>query len=497
MTYRKLATLSAALLLSTLSAEAETLRWGRAGDAATLDPHAATDGYTQQLLHNIYEPLIRFEPGGAVSGVLAASWLASAGDPNLWVFNLKRATFHDGAEFDAEDVVFSINRARAEGSAFAGDASQIISVRETTPRTIEIRVAEPAATPPAVLSRILIMDSGWATKNGSASATTPATDMTNGTGPYKLESRDADVRTKLTANERYAGPPPAVTEVIYLPIADAGFRAKALAWAEVEILQDVSPADLKSLDGIENVAVESAPANSMLYLGYKFGAGETAETAQNPLNNALVREAVDRAIDREEIASFASGDASAIMAPSFVEGWSKGLAAQLSPNPSKAKELLAKAGYPDGFAIKLDVAEDNEATANRIKAMLTSIGIWADVVTRPQAEHEAHVASGASAFHLSSYSAPGYSSAPILNWLVNGQDGYSNPALSSQVASLAGIRNKAERRTALAQAWLNVQKERIVLPLAQRRIAHAMRASVSVQPDPNGLTRFNTVRFND
>ncbi len=494
VTYRKLAALSAALLLTTLSAEAETLRWGRAGDAATLDPHAAADGYTQQLLHNIYEPLIRFEPGGAASGVLAASWLASAGDPNLWVFNLKRATFHDGAEFDAEDVVFSINRARAEGSAFAGEASQIISVRETSPRTVEIRMAEPAAAPPAVLTRILIMDSGWANENGLASANSTAADKANGTGPYKLESRDAAVRTKLTANDRYAGPPPAAKEVVYLPIADSELRGKALAWAELEILQDVSAADLKRLDGIEDVAVETAPANSVLYLGYRFGAGGADG---NPFDNALVREAIDRTVDRDEVASFANSDATAILAPSFAEGWSKGLAAQLSPNPARAKELLAEAGYPDGFGVKLDVARGDEATANRIKAMLTSIGIWADVVARPQADHDAHVASGESAFHLSSYSAPGYGSAPILSWLVDGQKGYANAELSSQVAALANIRNRNERRTALAGLWLNVQKERIVLPLAQRRVAHAMRASVSVQPDPNGLTRFDTVRFND
>jgi peptide/nickel transport system substrate-binding protein len=490
VTYRTLAALSAALLLSTFSAVAETVRWGRAGDAATLDPHAAADGYTQQLLHNIYEPLIRFEPGGAVSGVLAASWLSSAGDPNRWVFNLKRAVFHDGAEFDSDDVVFSINRARANGSAFADATSDIVAVRATNARSVEIRFATPSAVVPAVMSRILILDSGWAEENGDGHAA----DHANGTGPYKLDSRDAAVRTKLVAHERYAGPAPAAGEVIYLPIDNPAMQTKALAWGEIEVLQDASPADLNSLEGNESVAVETAPANSVLYLGYKFGGTD------NPFDKPLVREAIDRAIDRAEVASFVDrghADATAILAPSFVEGWSKGLAAQLSPNRVKAKELLTEAGYPDGFAVKLDVAKGDEAAANRIKAMLTSIGIWADVVARPAAAHEAHVASGASAFHLSGYSAPGYDSDAILEWLIDGQEGYSNSELSAQVEALAGMRAKSERRSALAKLWLDAQNERIVLPVAQRRIAHAMRASVSVQVDPNGLTRFDTIRFND
>ena len=497
MTRQTLIVCTAALFLSTLAAHAETVRWGRSGDAETLDPHAAADKFTQQLLHNVYEPLIRFEPGGAVSGVLAASWLASANDPNLWVFNLKRAVFHDGAEFDADDVVFSLDRARAEGSAFAEAAADIVAVRAMGPRSVEIRFAAPSPVPPAVLSRILIMDSGWAQENGVAAATKPASDKANGTGPYKVDSRDPAVRTKLVANERYAGLPPAAEEVVYLPIANPAIQTKALGWDELDVLQDASAADVESLKNEDGIAIESGPANSVLYLGFRFGA---AETTDNPFDKALVREAVDRAIDRPEVASFVDrgqAEATALLVPAFVGGWSKGLAAPISPDKTRAKALLAEAGYPEGFAVKLDVATGAAAAANRIKAMLTSIGIWADVVPRPAAAHEAYVASGESAFHLSSYAAPGFDSAAVLEWLVDKQDGYSNAGLSQRVAALSGMFNKNERRSEMAKLWLDVQNERIALPIAQRHIAHAMRAAVSVQPDPNGLTRFDTIRFND
>src|SRR6056297_147161 len=106
----------AALLATTAAgASAETLRWARAGDSLTLDPHAQNEGPTHTLAHQIYEPLIIRDTTGAFQPALATSWAPKEGDPNVWVFNLRQGVaYHDGADFKAEDVVFSINRAQSE-----------------------------------------------------------------------------------------------------------------------------------------------------------------------------------------------------------------------------------------------------------------------------------------------------------------------------------------------------------------------------------------------
>jgi peptide/nickel transport system substrate-binding protein len=385
-------------------------------------------------------------------------------------------------------------------------------VRALDPRSVEIRFAEPSPTLPAAISDILIMDKEWAEANGVTKAVAPGTGdepfsarRANGTGPYRLESRDPDVHTKLVVNERYSGPArPAADEIVYLPIVNPAMQATALVRGEIDVLQDVAFADFVRLQEEDGIAVETGPANAVLYLGYRFGApevdGEALGDAKNPFDDPKVREAIDIAISRSQAAGFVDrghAQPTAILAAPFVNGWSRGLAAEVTPDRTRAKELLAQAGYPDGFAVKLDAANADAAVANRISSLLASIGIWADVVTRPRVAHDAHLASGQSAFHLTDYSASGYDSAAILEWLVEEHEGYENQTLSQRIDALSGMKPRSERNTAIAALWLDVQNERIVLPIAQRQIAHAMRDGIYVPVDPNNQTRFEAIRFND
>ena len=100
---------------STAVVNAETLRWARAGDALTLDP-AQNEGPTHTVRHQMYEPLIIRDVTGAFVPTLATNWAPDPENPNVWVFNLRQGVkFHDGADFTAEDVVFSFERAKQFG----------------------------------------------------------------------------------------------------------------------------------------------------------------------------------------------------------------------------------------------------------------------------------------------------------------------------------------------------------------------------------------------
>ena len=112
--------MAAALLTATApDAGAETLRWARAGDALTLDPHAQNEGPTSALAHQVMEPLVLRDMTGRIVPALATGWGRSESDPNVWVFRLREGVrFHDGAEFDSEDAVFSFNRAMTPESDF-------------------------------------------------------------------------------------------------------------------------------------------------------------------------------------------------------------------------------------------------------------------------------------------------------------------------------------------------------------------------------------------
>ena len=108
---RSAAAALAAVCLIGSAADAKSLRWARSGDALTLDPHAQNESPTHNLMHLFYEPLVLREIDGKLAPALAVSWQVTS-DPSIWEFKLRRGVaFHNGNAFDADDVVFSLNRA--------------------------------------------------------------------------------------------------------------------------------------------------------------------------------------------------------------------------------------------------------------------------------------------------------------------------------------------------------------------------------------------------
>jgi peptide/nickel transport system substrate-binding protein len=154
--------LSAALLFSsTTLVSAETLKWARAGDSLTLDPHAQNEGPTSTLAHQIMEPLIIRDHTGAIEAALATEWGPSADNPNIWVFTLREGvTFHDGAAFDSEDVVFSMNRAMTPDSDYKELLASVKEVRAAGPYTVEIETNGPNPIMSNNLTNLFIMDKG-------------------------------------------------------------------------------------------------------------------------------------------------------------------------------------------------------------------------------------------------------------------------------------------------------------------------------------------------
>ena len=196
--------LAAALLASTaLSASAETVRWARAGDSLTLDPHAQNEGPTHTLAHQIYEPLIIRDYDGAFEPALATEWGPKADDPNVWVFKLREGvTFHDGSAFTAEDVVFSFERAKTPDSDMKELLTSITEIRAVDDYTVEFVTDGPNPILANNVTNLFIMDKTWTEANDATKVqdyeggeTTFAAANTNGTGPFVLQSREPDVKT--------------------------------------------------------------------------------------------------------------------------------------------------------------------------------------------------------------------------------------------------------------------------------------------------------------
>lgn len=151
--------LGAAAVASPISARAETLRWSFQGEAETMDPCGRFEIFTLGFLHNIYEPLVRYDSDLVIEPALVTSW--EAVDDTTWRFTLRQGvTFHDGSAFTAEDVVFSFRRANKEGSAFIPTLAPVSEVVALDDHTVEFRLSRPQPVLLKTLAFWFIMDDG-------------------------------------------------------------------------------------------------------------------------------------------------------------------------------------------------------------------------------------------------------------------------------------------------------------------------------------------------
>jgi peptide/nickel transport system substrate-binding protein len=519
--------LSAALLFSsTTLVSAETLKWARAGDSLTLDPHAQNEGPTSTLAHQIMEPLIIRDHTGAIEAALATEWGPSADNPNIWVFTLREGvTFHDGAAFDSEDVVFSMNRAMTPDSDYKELLASVKEVRAAGPYTVEIETNGPNPIMSNNLTNLFIMDKGWAEANGAVKVQdyeggedTFAAKNANGTGPYKLVSREPDVKTVLAANENYWGAgefPLQVTAVEYTPIQNPATRVAALLSGEVDFIQDVPVQDLARVAGTNGLDVRTAPQNRVIFFGLNAGDADLANDnieGANPLADVRVRRAMSMAINRDAIKQVVmrgQSDPAGMIAPPFVNGWDADMDGSSTTNIEGAKALMAEAGYGDGFSIQLDCPNDryinDEAICQASVGMLAQIGIDVNLDAKPKAQHFPLLSNLQTDFYMLGWGVPTYDSEYIFNFLVHGRTDkygswnatrFTNDALNEKIVSLASNTDLAARNADIAAIWQVVQDEAIYIPLHHQVLNWGMKSNVGTIVDPGDSPKMKYFELN-
>lgn len=522
---KSLTRIAAALAATTMLAgvaNAETIRWARSSDALTLDPHSQNQGVTHTFAHHIYETLLDRSVAGELQPRLATEWFIKDGDPTVWVFKLRQGVkFHDGADLTAEDVVFSLDRARSEGSNMKQLHAEVAEVRAVDDHTVEVQMVGPSPLYPNNITNTFIMDKTWSeahdlqeVQDFAAGETNYAVLNTNGTGPYKLTSREVDVRSVLNVNENWWGDAPAVTEIHFLPIADNATRIAALLSGDVDLVQDVPVQDIDRLSNSAGFKVETGPENRIIYFGYRFGEAPLKSsniTDSNPFNNPLVREAMELALDRDAIQKVVMRGNSlpaGITTPPFVNGWTAELDAYPTPDVAKAKALLAEAGYPDGFSVTLDTPNNryvnDEAISTAYVGMLGQIGIKVTLASRPVAEHSPIILANESDFYLLGWGVPTFDSAYVFNDLVHSKTDkhgtynvglYSNPELDAKIIALGTEVDLDKRNASVAEIWEVVKNDRVLLPVHNQVLAYAMRDDMTLPVHPENQPYMTMIEF--
>ncbi len=496
------------------AAGAETLNWARAGDALTLDPHAQNEGPTHTVRHQMYEPLIIRDQTGAFEAALATSWAPSESNPNVWVFKLREGVkFHDGADFTAEDVVFSYKRATHENSDMKELLNSIKEVRAVDDYTVEIETNGPNPILPSNLTDIFIMDKDWAEANDSVQVQdfeggeiTFATTNVNGTGAYILESREPDVKTVMVRNENYWGKdqfPMEVSKIVYTPIQNAATRVAALLSGEVNFLQDMPVQDINRVNSVNGLTVKKAPQNRVIFFGMNQGAQDLDSDnvdGKNPLSDVRVRKAMSMAINRDAIQKVVMRDQSepaGMIAPPFVNGWTAAMDSESSTNVEAAKELMKEAGYADGFSIRLDCPNDryvnDEAICQAAVGMLGQIGVNVNLDAKPKAQHFPLITDGKTDFYMLGWGVPTYDSEYIFNFLVHGREsdigtwngtGFNNAEVNAKIKTLPSNTNLEQRNADIASIWRVVQDEQLYIPIHHQVLNWGMASNVGISVDP-------------
>jgi peptide/nickel transport system substrate-binding protein len=527
MTLKTLGTalLAAGLLTSVGLAQAETVRWARSADVTTLDPHVFNTGTNFVLMHQMYETLVNRSADGKLVPTLALSWKMTS-DPSVWEFKLRpNVKFHDGTPFTAKDVVFSLNRAKGPNAQVKSLLASMEEAKAIDDLTVHVKTKGPNLIFPDNLTNLFIMSEKWSKANGAAETQDAAsktengaTRAENGTGPYVLASREVDAKTVMKLNPNYWGKGTAalqVTELVYLPIKSPATRVAALLSGEVDFAQDIPAQDVARLKQDSKLRINEGPENRSIFLALNVGAAELKSSnikGKNPFSDLKVRQAVELAIDRDAIKRSVMRGLSiptGMLAPSFVNGYDKLMAAYPKADVAKAKALLAEAGYPNGFTVTLHSPNDryvnDEAIATAVAGFMGRIGIKTEVSSRPIAQHSVAIVKAESDFYLYGWGVPTYDSAYIFDFLVatRGKEGrgaqnatgYSNAEIDNKIVSLSSESDKAKRDATIKDIWQTVNKERFYIPLHDQVIHFASVKKINVPVHPDNAIHFKDVKF--
>ena len=365
-----LAAAAVALLAGTAAAQ-DAITIGMVLEPPNLDPTGGAAAAIDEVVYaNVFEGLTRFGPDGSVRPALAERWEVS-GDGKIYTFHLRDGvTFHDGTAFDAEDVKFSLDRARAEDSANAQKAlfTGIEAVDIVDPLTVKVTLSAPNGNFP--------FNMAWgdavilAPESAEQAATNPV-----GTGPFVFANWAQGDRVELGPNPDYWGEKPALNSATFKFISDPTAAFAAMMAGDVDAFPNFpAPETLPQL---------AADPRFEVIVGSTEGETILAMNNRNPaLANVKVREAIAHAINRQEIIDGAMfgygtpiGTHFAPHHPDYVD-----LTDLSGHDPDKARALLAEAGVQD---LSLRLALPPPTYARRggeiIAAQLRAVGIETEI----------------------------------------------------------------------------------------------------------------------
>mgnify|MGYP001179422048 CR=1 FL=1 len=496
-------------------AAAQDLTIAVGAPVTSIDPHYHNLSPNNAMAAHIFDGLADTDARARLVPGLAESWRAV--DDTTWEFKLRRGVkFHNGSDFTAEDVAFTISRAPTvpnSPSGFGIFTRPIAEVQVVDSHTVRIRTRTVYPLLVVDLSNVMILD-----KETHENATTEDFNSGKaavGTGPYRFVRFAPGDRIELERNDAYWGAKQPWQRVHYRIIVNEAGRTAALLAGDVDFIDQVPTSDIARLKQDQRLNVSEVVGLRIIYLGLDhsrtdgspFVSGPNGEALdRNPLKDVRVRRALSIGIDRGAIVSRVM-EGAAIPAGQFLPEGTYSYVPGLNPpafDPDGARRLLAEAGYPNGFRITIHGPNDRYINDARIIQAIgsfwTRIGVRTQVEAMPWTTFVARAGRQEfSTFLVGWGSSTGEASSPLRSLVAtfNREKGfgasnrgrYSNPEVDRLLEQALATVDDEKREKLLQDATRVAMEDVGIIPIHIQKNIWAMKRSLRHDARADELTR--------
>jgi peptide/nickel transport system substrate-binding protein len=472
-----------------VSVSAADLVIGRASEQFSLDPQFAYSGNNIATATDMFDSLLGSDAANQPEPGLAVRW--EAVDKLTWRIHLREnVRFHDGSVLTAEDVVFSLRRVKSvvgSPASYLGSVRGVVSFDVVDPLTLEVKTAAPMPLLVEQIGTVNILSAKAAL--GLSSSDLNAGRGLVGTGPYRFVRAVPGERVEMQGFPAHWGGAPRWDRVTLRFMPNATARVAALLSREVDLIDQVAPADAKMLGS--KAQIFSIASTRLVYLALDSARDVSpfitdasgGRLDRNPLRDPRVRLALSKSIDREALASRlldGSAEPAGQLVPQGMGGFDAGLV------PAKldlagARRLLAEAGYANGFGLTLHGSNDrlpqDSAVAQALGQMFRRAGLAVkDVVALPYNVYAQAASRQEYSLFLFSIGSPASNSSGTLSSVLATYDSaqglggfnrgrYSNAGFDRVLGEALSTFDEAKRNEMLAQATRVAMDDTALIPL--------------------------------
>lgn len=358
-----------------------TVVFAQNADPTNIDPHKVCGDHGANVHRNITEPLTKFDENWELQPWLAESWENTS--DTEWVFHLKEGvSFTDGEPFNAEAVVYNLDRGAS--TEFPRQAMEYrdyyVSSEAVDEYTVKVTLNGRCDLFAQYMSDMEILAPEYDKNVGEEGSSYDIC----GTGPYKLESWVPDQQITLVKNEAYWRGVPEVDTYIIKNIPEESTMLAELLNGTVDVVANISFEYMDMLNGSDTASASAKLERRVLY----YALNTTDWTPSPALKDQRVRQAINYAVDRQAIIDNIMGGYGKKLASFWREDFAPydaSLESFYTYNPEKARELLAEAGYADGFDLTiqshLGMSAKQHEISQAVAQYLEAVGIHCTVET--------------------------------------------------------------------------------------------------------------------